>query len=322
MIFFSTTESLSSTFKNTKYFAETKSVSSGNYYVSNCLFHVCWSSEGGGIFVTSSSNFLIEETTFLSCSATSGKGGGLFFEATGNCVLSKVCSFSCSASSSGLFCYVKLPNSLEYNNTIIDSSVSHSNCPNSGNGFFPSYGKIFVSSVNSSKNIGSCHVGIRVDLSSSSEYGDSLISYSCFSDIETKNYVTVLYGLGGKGEMRSCNVVNNTQIDVSRFGTVCSNFHLNVYDSCVTGNNAERSFHCNDATIKLYNTIFDKGILSVEVKESASSSFTNNLKFIRIGLCGAKDENIITLSGRTKNVCSRVHQGYNSFQNRILHLIE
>ena len=286
--FYSNPASPASIFQKEKYENITKAVSSGSQYVYSCYFVDCSAKRGGGILATSETNILIEETTFSSCKATSGDGGGIFFEITGNCVLCRVCSFACTAPSNGAFCYVKLPVDLSYNNSMKDSSILYSNCPSAYRTIWLSYGKIFVSSINSSNNIGYQYVGIFVTSISSCDFSDCLISFSCFSNNKATHSVYVVYDGSGKGEMRSCNVMNNIQGQKSAYGAIYANSPLNVYDSYVIINDGDQSFHGFKCTINLYRTIFDKTNNNyVFVKEKATS-FINDLVIFKTGECDAE----------------------------------
>ena len=286
--FYSSPSSPSSLFEKSRY-ESTKNASSGSQYVYLCFFIDCSAEKGGGILVTYDTNLLVEETSFNSCKATSGNGGGLFFEATGNSILYKVCSYQCEAASHGLFCYMKLPDSLSYNNTIKDSSASYSNCPSCYRTLYPYYGKIHVSSLNSSKNVALYFSGILVYSASSSSFSDCLISYSCFSDNEAKNDACVFYTRTGKGEMRYCNVIRNQQVKKSSRGIVATNVPLNIYDSYIVENDADRSIYSNGSTVNVYNTTFDKSKGSgVIVQSTPSSSVLNYLRFIKTAECDAE----------------------------------
>ena len=281
-------------------------MSSESQYVYCCYFVDCSAEKGGGILATSQTNMLIEETSFSSCKATSSDGGGLYFETTGSCVLYRVCSFACTAPSNGPFCSIKLQNSLSYNNTMKDSSVANSNCARRT--IWLKYGMILASSINSSKNIADYYPNL-VYPSSSCDFADCLISFSCFSNNEVRVHVCVLYDSGGKGEMRSCNVINNTQGQKSECGVVYTNSPLNIYNSCVIGNDADRAFYCSGSyKINLYNTTFDKtSNYNAVVQSSAATTFINNLLFIKTGECDAEDVKSFPKSRKTYDKACTVH---------------
>ena len=190
-----------------------------------------------------------------------------------------------------------------------DSSVACSNCPTTSRTIRLKCGAILVSSINSSKNTASEFPNL-VYPSTSCNFADCLISFSCFSNNEMKSYICVLYDSGGKGEMRSCNVINNTQGQKSQFAAVYTNSPLNIYNSCVIGNDADRSFYGSSNRINLYNTIFDKtSNYNAVVQESAATTFINNLLFIKTGECDAENPKTIPKSRKTYNkACTNYHK--------------
>ena len=316
--FYSNPSSPASIFQKEKYTKSSKTAAAGSQYVFCCFFLECTATKGGGILSTSQTNLLIEETSFSSCQATSGNGGGLFLSATAtsNCIIYRVCSYACTATSNGPFCHTTLPKALNCNNMMNDSSVVYSNCPSSYRMICINYGKIIVSSINSSKNTGKCYVGILLYPSSSCNYSDCQIMYSYFSNNEAKDHNCVVFDSGGKAQMKSCNIINNTQSDKSRLGILFTNSPLNIYDSCALGNNADYSFYGNGGSINLYNTIFDKSINSyVTIKSAAPSSFINELLFIKTGECDAEKAKIYKKS--RSNLCTykrRIPQNVDMFK--------
>ena len=72
-----------------------------NVYVSNCVFGYCSSNSSGGVISCGDSvyKFLIEQSTFISCTTSSSYKGGINFQSTtnGECALSKICALNCSS---------------------------------------------------------------------------------------------------------------------------------------------------------------------------------------------------------------------------------
>lgn len=287
--FYSDPVSPSNSLQKTEY-KETKNAASGSQYVFQCFFVDCSSSMGGDILATSETKLLIEETTFSSCQATSGKGGGLYFDTTGSCILSKVCSFKCKSSSYGQFCYVKFPDTIGYNNTMKDCSISCTDNPSKSSETRLYYGTILVSSINSSFNKCDCWSGFCVYPASSSSYSDCVLSFSCFSNNNMNGYMCVaFYGSSSKGEMRKCNVIKNSQTS-SSYGAVHTSGFLNVRESCVIENSIPYAFSIVTSNqINVYDSVFDKSNSGkVTIENNAATSFLTLLMFIKTGDCDAE----------------------------------
>lgn len=283
----------------------------GSSYVYCCFFASCSASKGGGILVSTETKMLIEETSFSSCQATSGSGGGMFFSATGCCILYRVCSFKSKASSEGHFIYTTLPQSTVYNNTMKYCSVSWTENSAVQSSACLLYGKILVSSVNSSFNKCEYFSGIKVRVFSSL-YSDCVISYSCFSNNEEKSGVNcIFYSGSGYSEMRSCNVINNKQTGTNS-GTIYVDYYLNIYDSCIIDNEAPYIISIGSGgDANFYNTTFDKTFKNGGViKSTAKSSFKNKLNFIKTAECDA--ESIKTFTSRK----------YQTHKHRLINIVD
>ena len=278
---------LSSLYKSE--YRSNKTAHAGSQHVFRCFFAKCTATQGGGILVESETKLLIEETSFFSCEATSGMGGGVYFDTNGSCIFSRVCSYMCKANSSGQFCYVKLPELLEHNNTMKDCSISGIDNPSKMVGICMKDGKILVSSINSSYN--SCDVFSGVGLEScSSTPSDCLVSYSCFTHNSMKRYSSVKFQGDNKHEMRRCNVINNTQ-ELSGYGAISAPFYLDIYDSCIINNNATYSiYQYGNGEVNVYNTVLDQSfnwIFSTQC--TAITTFINSLSFIKTGECDSEN---------------------------------
>lgn len=287
--FFSDPSNPSSTKKHEVYLIN-QTFTESSHYVCNCMFMNCESSEGGAILVLTSTSILIEATTFISCQAANA-GGSIFFDATGNCILSRVCSIQSKTNGIGQFSWVYLIESTKYRNFMKDCAVSYTDNEGYSYEMYLQFGKILISSVNSSKNRCYSNSGPIVCPIDYVDYSYCVISFSCFANNYAKNYICVYFEIiHGNYEMRACNVINNTQASPER-GTVFAAHFLSVYDSCIKGNNATYSlygYEYNDyGQINVFNCTYDKQIFRAAVRSSAENEFTNFLVFIETAGCEA-----------------------------------
>ena len=283
-----------SSFKSQKFETNNQTTSAASLHISCCSFINCKNSQGagGGIFVSSSSKkILVEETTFSSCEATSGEGGGVYYSGEGSSIFYRVCSYQCKASSGKHFCSIKTC----YNNSMIDCSVSYTNNSSQNYAVYLYEGKIYVSLINSSNNkVYRFQFSVHPRLDSFSS--NCLIKHSNFACNLMEGCICVEYRGNGPAEMRTCNVIKNSQGNTYH-GAVYSNVNLYVYDSCVIENNIPYSFSTdNGGDIRLYNTTFDikkfyrhegGGTISV----CNSSLYTNRIIFLFLKTAECDAEN-------------------------------
>ena len=285
----------------TKY-SNQQNAAAGSQYVYRCFFDGCSGSYGGAILVSATTKLLVEETTFFSCYA-SGSGSAVYFScSSGCCILSKVCGYKCKSNSVGQFSCVNLGTSLDNNNSMIDCSISSIDNPSYEMGICLSCGSIRVNSINSSNNICNYFTSIFLEPISSSDPSCCSVSFSYFGNNVAKGNIIVFFEYGYAYEMKTCNVVNNSQSDNS-WGVIYSYKYLNIYDSCVVENDATYSLSVNsEGSTNVYNCIFDKSTKgSVVIKSGAARTFINQLYFIKTANCDA--ENPKMFSNQMKNTC-------------------
>jgi hypothetical protein len=255
------------TFFQTKEYGTQLSLSATNVYVINCLFRSITSgSSGGALSCTSSVTYLlVESSSFLSCKTSGYSGGAIYFVNTGSgqCVLQGICGYdSCTTGSSdGVFSYIKVKNDASYKNYFNFSSISR--CVNEYSNSWlmlrQEYGKIYCPSVNISMNKCSHRSAICclpfVDSNSVTSY----LSYSTFVDNIALEYACVtLWYSGSKHEIKSCNILRNTQGSGSE-GTIYTNGKLIIKDSCILENTAANIFYQGSSsyTITISNCTVD-----------------------------------------------------------------
>jgi hypothetical protein len=283
--------------------------SSTSVYVSNCLFQSCTSSsDGGAIYCYSTTYFLVESSSFFSCTTSDTWGGAIRFHDTNNgqCVLHKVCGFDCcsinTGGTSGQFVFIQVKDDASNKNYVNYSSISR--CVNERSSshytLYLYYGKIYCPSVNSSMNKCNYYSGIYCSpfVDSSSVTGS--LSYSTFSDNNAFGHTCIRFGRGGaKYEIKSCNIIRNTQ-DTTSYGTIYTYGVLNIEDSCILENTASTIFCSSSSSypITLKNCTVDKttnnGYLTTQ--NIIPKSFILGLNHILTQNCNSKYDSAGTLT--------------------------
>jgi hypothetical protein len=284
--------------------------SDSSIYVSNCLFKsITSSSNGGALYVTSATYFLVESTTFFSCKTSSSQGGAIYFSNTGSgqSVLHEVCGYDCCTTySSGYshyqFGYICVSNAISSKNNFNYSSITRTVNENSNSWHVLrlNYGKNCCPSINISLN--KCH-GQQfycwpfVDSSSVT----CLLMYSSFVD-NIANWATlILFNAGGaKYEFKSCNILRNTQNYVNSEGTLWTNGNTMFVDSCILENNANIIFYqaSSSYSITLSNCTVDSTSKTGNLitQNTVTKSFILGLKHLSTQDCHAGYDSIGTLT--------------------------
>jgi hypothetical protein len=234
-------------------------------YFSNCLFKsISSSSQGGALYCTSTTYFLVESTSFFSCKTSSGNQGAIYFDnGNGQSVLHCVCGYDCSASHVFQFAYMIVNNAASSKNNANYTSVSRCVNENSNSNYVLgfTYGKISCTSVNSSMHKCQYRLGIGCWPLQESNTVTCSLSYSTFADNIANGFSCVwLNTYYANYEIKSCNILRNTQVDRSTYGIVYTSGNLMIEDSCILENEATYIFHqeCSSYTITLSNCTVDK----------------------------------------------------------------
>jgi hypothetical protein len=293
------TGSPTSLLQTTKY-DKRQSLSGTGVCVSNCLFSsITSSSYGGALYSRSETYFLIESTSFFICKTSDYHGGAIFFENGGNsqCVLYKVCGYGCCSTHSSNPCdmfayiYVSTSSSSSIKNYFNYSSISRCVSENS-NSYYTIrlyFGKIICPSVNISQN--KCYyrpVICSHPYSDSNSYTSS-ITYSTFADNIATGYRCIsLWNTGSKHEIKSCNILRNTQGTVGTEGILYIEANVIISDSCILENKATRIFHSYSTyTFTLSNCTVDKtsnnGYLTIQ--NTVTKSFILGLNHMSTQNC-------------------------------------
>jgi hypothetical protein len=252
-------------------------LSGTSVYFSNCLFRdITSTSTGGAIYSNSVTYLLVESSSFFSCKTSSGQGGAIYFSNSGGqWVLHKVCGYDCSASQD-MFAYTTVNNAISSKNYIKYSSISR--CVNeysgswyimrlySGNCCYPSF------------NLSNNKCGSRTILCQpfiNSNYVTCSFSYSTFADNIITGYTCLCLGNGAKFEIKSCNIIRNTQSSSSE-GIIAAWGSSMIKDSCILENKATYIFYqVNSYTITLSNCTVDKtsNYGSLTIQNTVTKSF-------------------------------------------------
>jgi hypothetical protein len=279
--------------------------SDSSVYISNCLFRsITSSSYGGALYCNSATYFLVESSSFFSCK-TSGRGGAIYFKNSGaQSVLYGLCGYDCySTHSSGdsyfQFGYV-IVNS--YKNNVNYSSISR--CVNENSNsyytFCLDYGKQCCLSVNSSMNKCYGRSGINCLATSDPNSVTCSLSYSSFTDNIAIGYNCIRLSKGGANyEIKSCNILRNTQGTLGSEGTICINGNLMIDDSCILENKATNIFYQSSTsyTTTLSNCTIDStsnnGYLTT--RNTVTKDFILALNHMSTRNCNAEYDVIGTL---------------------------
>jgi hypothetical protein len=223
-------------------------------YVSNCLFNsIVESNQGGALYCTSATYFLVESSSFFSCK-TSSSGGAIYFSnSSGQSVLYKVCGYDCCTTNGNgyQFGYIHVNNTATSKNYVNYSSIVR--CVNENSAsiiFYFNKGNICCQSVNASMNKCGYRTLYNDPFRDSSSVTCSY-SYSSFADNIISGYTCIRFWLyEAKSEIKSCNVLRNTQVS-STEGIIAINGNTMIADSCILENQATYIFHQNDASYRI-----------------------------------------------------------------------
>jgi hypothetical protein len=288
-------------------FTSRQTPSTANVYISNCLFNKCSSSNAGGaLYCTSVTYLLVESSSFFSCK-TSSSSGAIYFSnsGSGECVLYKVCANDCCSTSGSdeQFANILVKNVDTSKNYINYSSIVR--CVNENSGSWRTLylwnGKIFCPSVNISMNKCGHRSGFSCSPFPDSNSVTCLFSYSSFTDNIALSYICIYTNENAKYEMKCCNILRNTQVNLNLQGTfsLCGNMHIK--DSCILENNANYIFYTYSSSYKitLSNCTTDKTTISngiLTIQSTVTKSFIHALNHMSTLNCNSEYDSAGTLT--------------------------
>jgi hypothetical protein len=316
-------------------YSQTETPNENYVYVHNCVFSYCSGSSNGGALNCESSVYklLVEQTTFISCSISSGYGGGIYFnsQTNGECVLNRVCGFDCSSTSSGPFAYIYIKDDATFKNHVYDSSFTHT-LIKSGSPLYTlclSKGNVLCSSVNITNNECYHYTAFHSDPTMSSVSDICCISYSSIVNNTTNGGYgcMVLYVSATSQRIDTCNMLNNKQTVYSHFQiTIWTSSNLLIKDTCFLGNNpGKKVFYVPAGKVTISNCTIDDDIISktryygsVTFTKIIERSFIHALPHISTQKCDSYFDSYGTLTGkppdppqRTRDRCFGCFTQYN-----------
>jgi hypothetical protein len=304
-------------------FSNRQSRSDSSLYVSNCLFTSISSTSNGGALYCSSTYFLVESTSFFSCKTSGSWGGAICYDNSGGqFVLHKVCGYDCSSNPYHQFSYAWVSDASSGKNYVNYSSISR--CVNQNSG--PQYtmvlvrGKICCTSINSSLNKCNRQSGVGCGPYSDSNSVTCSFTYSSYTDNIASGYTCLyLYNSGAKYEMKSCNILRNTQGTLGTEGTIYTSGILTIQDSCILGNKATNIFY---GKITISNCTVDSasnnGYLTIQ--STVTKSFILALNHISTQNCHSGYDSAGTLTPNMQTPSSSNKQIHCYTIGNFLHL--
>jgi predicted outer membrane repeat protein len=290
-------------------YTSNQTLSVTNVYVLYCLFNQCTSEgNGGALYCTSVTYLLIESSSFFSCKSIGRHGGAIYFQNTsiGECVLHKVCGNDCcsTTSSYGVFAYIYVKSNASSKNYVNYSSIVRCVDENSGSYALLRlyYGKNCIPSINISMNKCECRSGISFAPSTDSTSVTCSISYSSFTDNNASYYNCIHYNnAGAKYEMKCCNIIRNTQINLNKEGTIRLWGNMTIRDSCILENKADFIFNPAGTSyiFTIMNCTIDKTTTSTGdliMQNTVTKSFIHALNHISTRNCNVEYDSIGTLT--------------------------
>jgi hypothetical protein len=313
---------------NRQNYTSRPSPSGSNVYVSNCFFNsISSTSNGGALSLTSVTYFLVESTSFFSCRTSSNYGGAICFSNrnSGQSVLYEVCGYDCSSNPYAHFALIDVNNAASSKNYFNYSSISH--CVNENSGSEQTlrlqFGKICCPSVNISQNKYQRFSGILCDPFSDSNSVTCSLSYSSFTDnIATHSICICLWTNGAKYEIKSCNILRNTQGSSSN-GIIYTTGNLIIEDSCILENTATYVFYqgFSSYTITLSNCTVDSTSKygNLVTQNTAIKSFILALNHMSAVFCHAEYDSV----GIPTPIIQRVYYscGNSFYQYKLRYLV-
>jgi hypothetical protein len=301
----------SPTLFQSKEYGTQQTLSDTSVHVLNCLFVLITSgSYGGALSCTSSVQYLlVESSSFFSCKTSGSDGGAIYFynSNNGQCVLNEVCGYDCcstysgSGDSIGQFAFLRVYNLASSKNYVSYSSFVH--CVNEKTNSYYTLdivcGKSYCPSINMSMN--KCFSRIIL----CNPYGDPnsvtcSLSYSTFANNIATGYTCIWLNIeGAKFEIKSCNILRNTQVTLGTQGTIYTSGNLMIEDSCILENNANCIFYqASSYTITVSNCTVDKttSYKSFKIQNTVTKSFIHALNHISTQNCHSKYDSAGTLT--------------------------
>jgi hypothetical protein len=278
-------------------------------YVSHCLFRSITSTGNGGALYYSGSTisyFLVGSSSFFSCNTSNGYGGAIYFYNAGSSqsVLHKVCGYDCYSTHSNpyyQFAWIRVNNAVTSMNYFNYSSITRCVNANSNSRYtlYLQYGNIRCPSVNISLNKCQYYSGIYCQPYSDSNSVTCSFSYTSFADNIANKHSCIYLSSNTKYEIKSCNIIRNTQGELNSCGTIATWGNLMIYDSCILENNATYIFYQgNSYLITVLNCTVDSTSFygNFDIQNTVTKSFILALKHMSTQYCHAEYDSVGSLT--------------------------
>jgi hypothetical protein len=310
------------------YYTSKQNLSDTSVYVSNCLFDSIEStSDGGALICTSVVYLLVEFSSFRSCKTSSRRGGAIYFSNTesSQCVLHGICGCDCCSTfaagwSQGQFALIYLKNDTSSRNYFNYSSIAR--CVNEVNeSHYTSridYGKICSTSVNISMSKCSRRSGIHHRPSGESNLVACSLTYSSYADNNATDFNCIYFsGANVKYEIKSCNIIRNTQSTLNSEGTIFTQGVLMIEDSCILENKADYIFFqlTSAYTITLSNCTVDSisNNQNLITQSTVTKSFILGLNHVSTYYCHSEYDSVGTLTPIIQPPAKRLYFTYGKY---------
>jgi hypothetical protein len=252
-------------------YTERQTPSAANVYVSNCLFKSISSTNGNGgaLCCTSATYFLVESTSFFSCRTSYQEGGAVYFSNTGSgqSVLYEVCGYDCCSTYSYnpwfQFARINVYNVASSKNHFNYSSITRCVSEESRAWYTLRLDNGNVCCPSSNISLNKCYGRNGIFCTPFYDFNSVTcsLSYSSFTDNIDVGYTCIFFYRGGANyEIKSCNILRNTQSELNAEGTIYTDGNLMIGDSCILENTATYIFYVTSSsyTITLSNCTIDK----------------------------------------------------------------
>jgi hypothetical protein len=300
----------------------TRQTPTGTYiHILNCLFRSISSTSNSGAFYSRSSvtHLLVESSSFFSCKTSSNNGGAIYFyhSDSGECVLHKVCGYDCCSTNESptfQFAYLYLRDSISCKDYVNYSSIVRcvSESSNAYCLFSLFFGNVRCPSDNISMNKCNNRL-IACYPSTDSSSVTSSFSYTSFTDNTATGYNCFwLYKSGPKYEIKSCNILRNTDSSSGSGGIIYASGNLNIDDCCILENKATYIFfqEYSSYTITLSNCTVDKTTNNQKlvIQNTVTKGFIHALNHMSTRNCDSEYDSVGTLNPNMDHSCSSIQQ--------------
>jgi hypothetical protein len=143
------------------------------------------------------------------------------------------------------------------------------------------------------------HSGIYCSAFTVSNTVTCSLSYSTIADNSAFEYNCIYFSRStSKHEIKCCNILRNTQVSPSTWGTIYTNGNLMIEDSCILENNATYDFYASSSS-----TITDSYYGSFNKQIIATKSFIHALNHVSTQNCASEYDSvgILTVIGTPTN---------------------